>query len=70
MEDKNSKAAVEQWFYDAIRKFPVPAGTESKFANTEAFFTKIINSAHWSTFESTAADPEDTKNKKTKKRKR
>jgi hypothetical protein len=29
-----------EWFYNTIRKFRIPAGAESKFANTEAFFLR------------------------------
>lgn len=28
------------WFYKTMRAFPIPAGAETKFANTEAFFLR------------------------------
>jgi hypothetical protein len=38
-DDENPLEEIE-WFYKTIRKFRIPEGTESKFANTEAFFLR------------------------------
>jgi len=42
-----TKKSTEVLFYQLIRTFPMPFGTESKFQNTELFFQKLYRSKEW-----------------------
>jgi hypothetical protein len=41
------KESVETIFYQIMRAFPMPFGTETKFQNTEKFFHKLYKSEGW-----------------------
>jgi hypothetical protein len=55
---KNEEETEEDLFYQWIRAFPMPYGTELKFQNTEQFFQKLYTSSDW---ESWFEEPEEKK---------
>jgi hypothetical protein len=59
--DENGHEKTESYFYQLIRNFSIPLGTESKFQNTENFFQSIYKSPIWKEMPSTQKETEPAK---------
>jgi hypothetical protein len=55
---ENGRENTEKYFYQLIRAFPVPLGSESKLQNTENFFQSMCKSSAWKESPSTQAETE------------